>query len=344
MSDGGTDGQQHEATRSAPAKRSRSAVGKEGEDRKDGPGAGAGVARRQADDVLDPSGAPTSPVAFPKQSPLFHAQHASRYDRQAAIKAYQARFDCRLIVMIDAVFPDSVGYIEDLIYDADPEQDLHLILDSPGGDGETAIRLIRSLQARCRELTVLIPDQAKSAATLLALGAHRIVMGPTSDLGPVDPQFQVPRGDRVDLIAAKDIIDAVERAEKAVASAPDTYPLHVSLLADVTAVMAAQARSAIARTGDLVEECLSGCTGRTPAQVKKLAKALHKPLIQAPRSHAAVFGAAEAATAGLPVVELDPRSEQWQMVWRLFMKYMTIHGHRVGVYEGEYASQVLRAN
>jgi ClpP class serine protease len=117
--------------------------------------------------------------------------------------------------MIDDIFPDSVALLEDLIYDADPGQDLHLLLDSPGGDGETAIRLVRSMQARCRELTVLIPDQAKSAATLLALGAHPIVMGPTSDLGPVDPQFRVPRGSGgYDLVAAKDMLEAVERAER----------------------------------------------------------------------------------------------------------------------------------
>jgi membrane-bound ClpP family serine protease len=47
----------------------------------------------------------------------------------------------------------------------DPQQNLHLLLDTPGGDGETAIRVVRSAQARCRELTVIVPNQAKSAGT-----------------------------------------------------------------------------------------------------------------------------------------------------------------------------------
>lgn len=71
------------------------------------------------------------------------------------------------------------------------------------------MRLVRSAQARCRRLTVIVPDQAKSAATLLALGAHQILMGPTSDLGPVDPQFQLGEND---LVSAKAIIAAVEKA------------------------------------------------------------------------------------------------------------------------------------
>ncbi len=316
-------------------------LGGEGGHREGRQGTGEDPARGQVDDVLVPPDAPDDPVAFPAQSPLFHAQQAPRYDRQAAIKEYQRRFNCRLIVMIDGLFADSVGFIEDLIYNADPDHDLHLLLDSPGGDGEAAVRIIRSLQARCRELTVLIPNQAKSAATLLALGAHHIVMGPTSDLGPVDPQFRLQRGDRFDLVAAKDILDAVERAEEAVAAAPDTYPLHVSLLAEVTAVMASQARSAIARTDDLVVECLSGCTGRSDDDVAALSQALHEPLIEAPRSHSAVFGARDAERAGLPVNVLDPRSDQWQMIWRLYTKYVTIPGQN-GIYEGEHASQVLR--
>jgi len=54
-----------------------------------------------------------------------------------------------------------------LLFDCDPNRPLHLLLASPGGDGETAIRMVRSIQARCSELTLIIPDMAKSAATLL---------------------------------------------------------------------------------------------------------------------------------------------------------------------------------
>lgn len=77
-------------------------------------------------------------------------------------------------------------------------------------------------------------------------------MGPTSDLGPVDPQFQNPSGPG--LYSAKDLIAAVEAAERAVTNNPDTYALHASLLADVNALMVQQARSAMDRTGDLVRE------------------------------------------------------------------------------------------
>ena len=280
--------------------------------------------------------AAAAPLAFPKQTPLFYAQHFDRYARQELIRQYESRFGCRLIVMVDVIFPQSVTYFEELLHDADPEQDLHLLLDSPGGDGETAVRLVRSAQARCRELTVIVPNQAKSAGTILLIGAHHILMGPTSDLGPVDPQF--PDRERGGLFSAKDLIAAVDEAQAAIAADADSYPLHVSLLADVTAVMVQQARSALARSTDLVKEALASNTDRDDAEVDQIAAALQERLIDLPRDHGAVFGAGAAHEVGLPVMDADPQGDQWRIVWQLWTKYFALDAD---VYEGRLASQVI---
>lgn len=288
--------------------------------------------RGEADRLPD---APGEALTFPPQTPLFHAHHSERYERHRLIDAYQRAFECQLVVLIDVIFPESVTLFEELLVDADPARDLHLLLDSPGGDGETAVRLVRAAQARCRELTVLVPNQAKSAATLLAIGAHSIVMGPTSDLGPVDPQFQL--GDR-GLYSAKDLIAAVQHAEESIAANPESYPLHVSLLADVTAVMVQQARSALERSADLVREALRSNLDRGEDEVDALAESLKQPLIDLPKDHGAIFGAADARKAGLPIVDADPRSDQWQVIWRLWAKYFELNSW---VYEGVRASHVL---
>ena len=126
-------------------------------------------------------------------SPLYEAHNALRYERQALIRRYQEAHRCRLVVVADILVPNSVTLFEETIHDADPSEDLHVMLATPGGDGETAIRLVRQAQSRCKALTVIVPDQAKSAGTLFVLGADHIYMGPTSDLGPVDPQFLAGR-------------------------------------------------------------------------------------------------------------------------------------------------------
>ncbi|HET6921232.1 MAG TPA: hypothetical protein VFI46_17475 [Jiangellaceae bacterium] len=122
---------------------------------------------------------------------LFVAQHSERYVRQQIIKEYEERTGAALIVVIDALFNSSVTLLEELLTGASAKQPLHVLLSSPGGDGEVAVRLVRAMQARCAELTIIVPDMAKSAATILCLGADYILMSPASDLGPVDPQFVV---------------------------------------------------------------------------------------------------------------------------------------------------------
>jgi len=306
-------------------------VGAKSRDSKRSQGDGKAAASRQADPVPQP----TAPESLRARSPLYFAQHAGRYQRQILIRDYQTAYDCRLIVMIDAIFSYSVELFEELLFDASPDADLHLMLVSPGGDGEVAVRLVRSAQARCRHLTVIVPDYAKSAATLLALGAHEILMGPTSDLGPVDPQFQF--GD-YDLVSAKDIIAAVEKALDDVAARPDTYPLHSALLADVNALKVEQARSALARTDDLVMEALQSNPARTGADVTDLVSRLHEPLIEAPKDHAAIFGAEYAQKLGLPVTICDPASNQWKRIWQLWMHYYALGPARI--YENDMASQV----
>ena len=83
------------------------------------------------------------------RSPLYEAQRAAWYERQNLIQAYEKEYECRLVVLIDSLLPDSITPFEETLYDADPKEDLHVMLATPGGDGETALRLVRQAQSRC---------------------------------------------------------------------------------------------------------------------------------------------------------------------------------------------------
>jgi hypothetical protein len=74
---------------------------------------------------------------------------------------------------------------------------LFLFIKSDGGNGQAALRLVNLLRQHTRELVALVPLNCASAATMLALGANSIQMGPmayltavdtslTHDLSPVD--------------------------------------------------------------------------------------------------------------------------------------------------------------
>lgn len=271
------------------------------------------------------------------RSPLYEARHGQRYERQELIRQYQNTHQCRLVVVAATLAPHSVMLFEETLYDADPSQDLHVMLATPGGDGETAIRLVRQAQYHCKELTVIVPDRAKSAGTLFVLGADHIYMGPTSDLGPVDPQFLLPGKPPV---AARAIIAAVEEAEKRVQANPQTYTLHATLLAaDITALIVQRAHDEIARTENQVKEALSCVQGRTPKEIEELAKKLHGPLIDETKSHGTAVSAKNAKEFGLPVREAAHNEQQWRDIWRLWMKYRVLD-KEAQIYEGQSASFV----
>ena len=245
-------------------------------------------------------------------------------------------YSCRLVVMMDYLFPHSITLFEETIYDANPDDDLHVVLYTLGGDGETALRLVRQAQSRCKALTVIVPDQAKSAGTLFVLGADRILMGPTSDLGPIDPQFQLPSGTFVSGKAI--IIAAVEDAEKRIQANPDTYPLHASLLNDISALLVQQAKDAIARTDDLLTEALTCVESRDKEQIASLTSKLQAPLIKNPQSHGTAVSVRYAKELGLPVQEASGSEPQWQTIWRMWAKYAALNAQ--AVYEGQTASQI----
>jgi hypothetical protein len=106
--------------------------------------------------------------------------------------------------------------------------------------------------------------------------------------------------------------------------------------------MVQQARSALGRTEDLVEEALASNPDRDANQVREIKDKVRASLIDLPRSHAAIFGAKAAQDAGLPVEIVDPRGEQWQIAWRLWSKYIALGAFPA--YEGAKASQIGSAD
>jgi hypothetical protein len=63
---------------------------------------------------------------------------------------------------------------------------LTLFVKSDGGSGQASLRMVNLLRRYVKHLTVLAPLECQSAATMLALGADRILMGPLAHLSAVD--------------------------------------------------------------------------------------------------------------------------------------------------------------
>lgn len=98
-------------------------------------------------------------------------------------------------------------------------QNLDLVVVSNGGDGITAEKMLDLCRKHCTGLfRVVVPLYAKSAATLLALGADEIVMGETSELGPIDAQIFIIQDNSPQQVSADHMLRAKESCVKDLAS------------------------------------------------------------------------------------------------------------------------------
>lgn len=68
-----------------------------------------------------------------------------------------------------------------------PVERLDLFLCSNGGSAVLPWRIVTLLREFAKELNVLIPYRAYSAASMIALGADQIFMHPFAEMGPIDP-------------------------------------------------------------------------------------------------------------------------------------------------------------
>jgi hypothetical protein len=99
---------------------------------------------------------------------------------------------------------------------------LDLLIHSPGGDGNAAEEIVDMCDRHClKEFRVIVPFWAKSAATLIALCSDKIIMGETSQLGPIDPQIWVVNMDVPQLVSGFSFINSREELVKKIRNASD---------------------------------------------------------------------------------------------------------------------------
>jgi hypothetical protein len=88
-----------------------------------------------------------------------------------------------------------------------------LVVDSPGGQAQAAYQIAGLFRRHCGGFGAVVPRYAKSAATLLILGALDVYMGPDAEIGPLDAQLMDP--DREEYGSALNEVQALERLHSA---------------------------------------------------------------------------------------------------------------------------------
>lgn len=286
-----------------------------------------------------------TPLSYTK-TPLFQAYNAPRYQRQAIIKNIQHNTGRRLICYISNSslidHGDVVPFV-DLLHNIPSGGDLDLMLHTQGGDIDTAEKLISMLRDKVEQgtLRIIVPDFAKSAGTLMVLGADYVVMSDSSELGPIDPQVpsNTSAGQGV-WLPAQSYLDAYAEHTATLTNDPKDVSAQI-MLGKLDPVMLQACKSVKERARTFAEEQLRRGMFRNGGNWSQAASELLDTSRW--RSHSQMISWADAndTRIGLNVEYLDPKSEQWQGYWQLYCLQRLAVNDRQKLYESDYASLAI---
>lgn len=237
-------------------------------------------------------------TGIPSQSPLFWVEQKDRYLRQLLIRDIEEIAKRRLVVYYANRFENAQIDSRDPTFLAELLGDLggapaDLLLETSGGGTDATEALVSQLRSTVPDLRVIVANAAKSNGTLLCLAAKCIVMGATSELGPIEPAVN---GIPCTILEQPQI-------------AAQNFPLHMA------------GKYALQQTRDLAKRLLEQgmMKGRDEKEIENTVKVLASRDRYA--SHGSVIDHREGATLGLSIEYLPPDNTLWQWVWLLFCMY-----------------------
>ena len=258
---------------------------------------------------------------LPKQSPVFWVGQKDRYLRQLLIRDIEALTERRFVVYFASRFSDAqinqrdCDYFVELFGDVN-DSPCDLFIETPGGETDATEGLVNLLRNLAPDLRVVVPKAAKSNGTLLSLAAKEIVMGPPSELGPIEPHLaKIPSSVLMQPEMAKQNFPLHELGKYAY---QHSKKIAFNLLS--SGMMAA-------RTSEEVEEAVEKLASRDTY-----------------KSHGAVIDHKEASNLGLNICYLPEGDEIWSRIWLLYCMY-DFDSHRSGllkIYEGRARSTQIK--
>lgn len=195
---------------------------------------------------------------------------------------------------------------------------IDLVLHSYGGAVDTPYKVVMLIREFCDEFAVIVPFVAKSAASMVVLGADEVVMGPISELGPIDPLVKHPVYKDV-LIPVQAVWHCLDYLQRSISNCTDmeVAALMVTpLLNMLDPLLIGDYEKTIKASRQYAETLLSRYMLKDlPEQVANVTQALTEGYF----SHGYPIGHREAKELGLKVTEAQ--GELWDIIWQLYLGY-----------------------
>lgn len=218
---------------------------------------------------------------------------------------------------------DDVNMLQSVLQNVNLTNGLVLMISSPGGDGIAAERIVNVCRAYSGtdDYWALIPGKAKSAATVICMGASKILMGPSSELGPVDPQIIIIEDDKRQIYSAHSLVSGYDKLFEDIAKTkgpiePYIQQLHHYDNRDIT-----HYRSLIELSKDISKKVLKKGMMSTLKldEIENKIEVFLNPAAGT-LTHGRPIYADEAKSCDLLIEELNIHSDNWKKIYELYTR------------------------
>jgi ClpP class serine protease len=260
-----------------------------------------------------------------------------RVSRQELIRRIQGQDQTtprRLLLYVANVeHPDSALSAADIVPLGDAlaslgkVDNLDLMLHTTGGSGDAAEKFVEMCRQHCRyRFRVIVPNMAKSAGTLIALGADEIVMGYCSELGPIDPQIPIVVSNTQQMVSAWTFIrtrDQLQKKAMEAMAAGDDPAVYLQQLAGLDPVFITHCEQLMTFARQLVRKFIFSRLAKNEYAQKVADDAVDfLSNVEEHISHGRLILARELRQncPSLMVNELAEDDPLWQLLWELYVR------------------------
>ncbi len=215
--------------------------------------------------------------------------------------------------------PDA-DMLEGVLQNLDLSEGFALAINSPGGSGLAAERIINICRgySGTGEYWAIVPNKAKSAATMVCLGASQILMGPSSELGPVDPQFADSQTDQ--WFSAYNVVRSYEDLfGRAVQETGNLEP-YIQQLGRYDEREIQELRQELALSQDIATRTLARgmMAGVSEGDIGERIGAFLTP--ERTKTHGRPIYRDEASECGLAIRRVEVTERLWQLAFELYLR------------------------
>jgi hypothetical protein len=213
--------------------------------------------------------------------------------------------------------------LQSVLQHTDLSKGLVLMIDSRGGDGLAAERIVSTCRAYSGtgDYWAIVPGRAKSAATIICMGASKIMMAAPSELGPVDPQIIKKENNVWRQFSAHNLVSGYDRLFSSAVKSKGNLEPFLQQLQKYDARDITHYRDLIKLSEDIAIKILKSglMKKKSKAKIRKDIAIFLDPSMGT-ISHGRSINRDEAGDCGLNIQNLDVNSPQWTAIYQLYTR------------------------